>query len=153
MPRVKGYLEIVDGSGYPDQGLPSRERPVDPGYGFPLPPVVDNKPPSGPPGHPGHPLPPTYPTDPDYGLPTPPGIWPNPPVPPEVSEPVFPTLPIYIAPPDVELPPGAVWPPLPPILDGKFVAFVWVVGVGYRWVVIDTTAQVEPPIAPTPSPK
>lgn len=156
---------------------PGGGGPVDPGYGVELPPVVDN----GLPGRPGvwPPQRPTYPVDPDYGLPTRPGVWPNPPnlggghpghpLPPV---PVYPSHPIYL-PPNVpghpiELPPGAVWPPLPPALDGeKVLAFVWIVGVGYRWAVLDPGATVDNslpkpskppghvanPIQPTPQPK
>lgn len=83
-------------------------------------------------GHPGHPLP---------IPPLPPDIWPQPPVgiwPP----PVRPGFPIIIPqPPDKPLPepPGTIWPPLPPGtgIAGKHWVLIWVVGVGYRWLVID----------------
>jgi hypothetical protein len=37
----------------------------------------------------------------------------------------------------IVLPPGAVWPPLPPSVQGKILCFVWIVGIGYRWTMID----------------
>jgi hypothetical protein len=199
MPFVKGFLNIV-GAGGPDNSLPGGgagidnslpgvEGPVDPGYGYPLPPVINNGLPS--PGRPAHPIYPTYPVDPDYGLPSAPGVWPEPPIgtwppPPPVrpSHPIYPTRPTDPdygldtghrpsnelpgegegeehpdqglpgrgprpshpihpggggAHPDHELPmpPGAVWPPLPPSVQGPVMCFVWIVGVGYRWTVID----------------
>jgi hypothetical protein len=106
---------------------------------------------------------------PDNSLPTPPNVWPKPPVgiwPP--PQPIYPSHPIYpggrpshpiapgggggekpehpIAPgggPEhpIELPPGSVWPPLPPEIKGKILAFCWLVGIGYRWVVIDPSLK------------
>jgi hypothetical protein len=139
--------------GLPDNTLPDVERPVDPGYGIPLPPVtIWPKPPH--PSH--HPLPPTYPVDPDYDLPLRPGIWPSPPTPVDpdygVPVPIRPNhdLPIYGHAPnnDLPLPPGAVWPPLPPSVTGEILAFVWIVGVGYRWVCIDLDLEPTHPIVP-----
>lgn len=134
-----------------DNSLPGWERPIDPGFGIPLPPVIDNKPPVGPPGHPGTgPVRPTYPVDPDYDFPVRPGLWPHPPIHrPDNSlpiQPVRPELPIYYPPggevtPPINLPPGSVWPPLPPSAKGKFIALCWIIGVGYRWVVIDTSLK------------
>jgi hypothetical protein len=141
---------IINGGppAYPDQGLP----------------------PSG--GHPSHPIQPTYPVDPGYGLPAPPHVWPHPPRPPGVwppPQPVYPTHPIYSPPghvsggpvpqpprpdqglppaggaPDqgLPMPPGSVWPPLPPAIPaGKYLVFCWVVGVGYRWTCIDTSLEI-----------
>jgi hypothetical protein len=98
---------------------------------------------------PGHPIviPPTYPTNelpghPDNSLPVGPSHLPYPPIttwPP--PQPVFPGLPIY---PDnaLPIPPGAVWPPVPGI-KGKVLCFVWIVGVGYRWTVIDPSLHVD----------
>jgi hypothetical protein len=140
--------------------------PVDPGFGIPLPPVING----GPPEYvSGGPLPPTYPVDPGYDIPIRPGLWPNPPRPPGVwppPTPVYPSFPIYIpghvgggpmpgGRPDQGLPPaegqhpdqgpiappGAVWPPLPGA-SGKLLCFAWVVGYGYRWVVIDTSLEI-----------
>lgn len=179
MPFVRGFLNIVS-RGHPDQGLPGVERPVDPdygvggeypshqplppqgpvdpGYGFPLPPVASH-PIAPPPEYPSHqPLPPTYPVDPDYGLPALPIIWPMPPRPVDPSYgipiPIRPSHPIYLPPvgPDntLPLPPGAVWPPLPSVVTGKIMALVWLVGIGYRWTVIDTSLQPTHPIAQPP---
>jgi hypothetical protein len=171
MPRVTGYLQVVNDPGSVDNTLPGIEGgidnslppvqgPVDPGFGYPLPPV---RPSHGLPWAPGHisggPVRPTYPVDPGYGLPTPPTVWPTPPVGPDNALPIAPSFPIYIPPdanPDnsLPLPPGAVWPPLPPgVADGKLLCFAWIVGVGYRWAVIDTTLTIgggpatPPPVA------
>ena len=137
-------------------------RPVDPGYGVPLPPITEEPPVDpdfgvGRPPHAGHPLPPTYPVRPDQGLPRPPHVWPRPPSPPEVwppvtSPPISPEHPIYPVEPGspthpIVLPPGAVWPPLPPSITGTVTCFVWVVGCGYRWITIDPNLQPEHPIA------
>jgi hypothetical protein len=64
------------------------------------------------------------PGQPDQGLP--PTIWPGVPI-----HPASPSHPIA-------LPPGSVWPPLPPtVTPGKALALVVIFGVGFRWVVID----------------
>jgi hypothetical protein len=74
-------------------------------------------------------------------------VWPNPPIttwPP--PQPVRPSHPIYPGiGPDHELPmpPGSVWPPLPPEIKGKILCFVWIVGVGYRWTVIDPSLHID----------
>jgi hypothetical protein len=157
---ISGYL-ITHGGGpsHPIQPTPpvdpgyGVEGPVDPGYGVPLPPVVDN---SLPPQI-DNSLPPTYPVDPGYGIPIVPGVWPKPPVhvwPP--PQPIYPSHPIYptefpehpIAPGGgpahpIVLPPGSVWPPLPPAIQGKVLCFVWIVGVGYRWTVIDPSLKLD----------
>jgi hypothetical protein len=130
--------------------------PIDPGYGIELPPVASHPlPPT-----PEHPIamPPTYPVDPDYGLPVPPTVWPRPPQPVDPSYgipiPIAPTHPIYMPPVgpnnDLPLPPGSVWPPLPPSITGEIMCLVWIVGAGYRWTVIDTALQPEHPIAQPP---
>jgi hypothetical protein len=54
--------------------------------------------------------------------------------------------------PPTDMPPGAVWPPLPGI-EGEVLCLVWIVGFGYRWTTIDPGLAVTPPIAPTPQPK
>ena len=164
---------LPGGGEYPDQGLPGGEGPVDPGYGVGLPPVIDNGLPGRPP-RPDQGLPPTYPVKPDQGLPNPPQVWPKPPLgiwPP--LAPVYPTHPIYPVPEPgapshpIALPPGSVWPPLPPEVSGKILAFCWLVGIGYRWVVIDPSQKPgfpdnslpgsggvpSQPIAETPQPK
>jgi hypothetical protein len=168
----------VQQTGHPDQGLPgvppqagqgpgfpthpiAPGGPVDPGYGYPLPPVTEYPTPGPilPPGYPsGQPVPPTYPVDPNYGLPTPPTVWPMPPRPerPDNSLPpiqAHPSHPIYIPNPgapdnELPLPPGSVWPPLPPGVEGQVMCIVWIVGVGYRWTVIDTELQPEHPMVP-----
>ena len=46
--------------------------------------------------------------------------------------------------PDTGFPPGAIWPPLPPGVHGKYVALVLVggmPGVKYRYVIIDADAK------------
>jgi hypothetical protein len=117
--------------------------PVRPGHGLPpspghpdtgLPPV---------PGHPDTGLPPV-PGHPDTGLPPVPGSPDN-------------TLPGTGAPPEVDntlpMPPATIWPPLPPGtgIAGKALILIWVVGVGYRWLVVkglDTwPPQPAPPVA------
>ena len=142
----------VGEGGHPDQGLPPMRPgfgPVDPGYGVGLPPVIDNGLPGGRP---------TFPVKPDQGLPSAPGVWPKPPVgvwPP--MQPIYPSHPIYPVEPGtpshpiagepgtpthpIELPPGSVWPPLPPAIGGKILAFCWLVGIGYRWVVLDPSLK------------
>lgn len=137
----------LESGGSPDQGLPGN-----PGYpGHPLPPF---------PGYPGHPLPPGGIALPPIALPPFPGLWPPP---------GQPTLPIVIPPGNVAmppifipedptkppaLPPGTIWPPIPPDtgITGKVIILVWIIGVGYRWYVYDAAA-VTPPIQPTPGPK
>jgi hypothetical protein len=171
MPFVEGYLDekISVGPGRPSHpiapggpvdpgyGVPG---PVDPGYGVPLPPVTIW--PS--PGTPTHPivLPPTYPVAPDQGLPQPPTVWPLPPHPVDpgygVPVPIGPDHPIYYPPVgpnnDLPLPPGAVWPPLPPYVStgpvGQLMCFVWIPGIGYRWTTIDVNLKPEHPIVPGP---
>jgi hypothetical protein len=146
---------IVPGPVDPGYGV---SGPIDPGYGVPLPPVVSH--PIAPGGErPSHqPVPPTYPVDPDYDLPVPPTVWPQPPRPVDpsygVPVPISPTHPIYLPPvgPDnsLPLPPGAVWPPLPPSVTGEVMCMVWIVGVGYRWTTIDTSLEPTHPIAQPP---
>jgi hypothetical protein len=104
--------------------------------------------------------------DPDYGvegrpphigggpivLPPLPGIWPPPGKP---NFPVHPWLPghgqgsghfpIFITPPDngtLPVPPGNIWPPLPPDsgIAGKVAILILVVGVGYRWFIYEAPA-------------
>jgi hypothetical protein len=42
---------------------------------------------------------------------------------------------------ELPFPPGSVWPPLPPNVQGKILCFVWIVGFGYRWTVIDPSLK------------
>jgi hypothetical protein len=84
-------------------------------------------------------------------LPVLPGIWPPPgkpnlpvriPVDPGYGVPIF----ISEGPENpIALPPG-IYPPLPPSggTSGKVAVLVWVVGVGYRWAVIDTSTIAQP---------
>jgi hypothetical protein len=132
--------------------------PIDPGYGCGMPPIASGQP--VPPGYAsGQPVPPTYPVDPGYDLPSPPHLWPAPPRPEQPDQslppiPVKPSVPIYLPPEGEEhpLPPGSVWPPLPPSVTGVVMCLVWIVGAGYRWTVIDTGLQPSVPIYPPPLP-
>ena len=126
-------ITTVDGA-HPDQGLPPTLWP--PGNGG-RPPYPDNGlPDGGNVGTPEHPIviPPSPPPYPSTGLP------PS----------VFPGLPVHLpAPgePPVSLPPGTVWPPLPPVIEGRrLVLLAWIPGLGYKWIVVGP--QVEQPIAP-----
>jgi hypothetical protein len=113
------------------------EGPVDPGY---------SRPGGGGGGHPAHPI----------VLPPLPGIWPPPGqpalpivIPPEVALPPFPTPPIVIDPPPDKpnpVPPGEIWPPLPPEYAGKVVAVI-VLGSGQvHWYHVPPPS-VNPPVA------
>jgi hypothetical protein len=153
------YIQPVDQGAHPDQGLPgggrpSRPgRPIDPGFGWgggerpghglPRPPHVWPRPPGG-----GLPVDPDWGVSeggehPDHGLP----IYP---VDPEHPDNVLPEVPGE-PPPEVDPPPGTIWPPLPPeIPAGKAIALVGITGVGFRYVVIDIPQhpegpEVEPP--------
>lgn len=144
------------GGNYPS-GQPLPPGPVDPGYGIEMPPVINGGPGGG--ERPDNSLP-TYPVRPDNELPSPPGVWPQPPRPEGPIDPgydrpipIYPSLPIYRPEgPDntLPMPPGTVWPPLPPSVTGDLLCFCWIVGVGYRWVVIDADAKPEHPLAPPP---
>jgi hypothetical protein len=139
-----------------DNGLPVRPTyPVDPGFGIPVRPGVWPKPPS-PPGI-WPPKPPLYPSHPIYPGAGRPGQGPAP----QPPAPGRPDQGLPSAPPGVDntlpLPPGAVWPPLPPDIAGQILAFAWLVGIGYRWIVIDPslkpTHPIEMPEPPTAQPK
>jgi hypothetical protein len=145
-------------NGLPGPGRPGFGGPVDPGFGVPLPPVINR------PVDPGYGvdegagidngLPPTYPVKPGNDLPRPPGGFPRPPLgiwPPQ--QPIYPSHPIYPTEGDgvdnsLPLPPGSVWPPLPPDIKGKILAFCWLVGIGYRWVVLDPSQKPGFPVDP-----
>lgn len=98
-------------------------------------------------GHPSNELPgiPGRPSNPIVIPPPLPGVWPPPgipsqpiqlPPPGEASNPiVIPGSPEH----PIALPPG-IWPPLPPSSTGKYAVLVLVLGVGYRWVVVDAPA-------------
>jgi hypothetical protein len=128
---------------YPDQGLPGQPPRPDqglPGGGGdrpsqPLPGYPDNGLPGGGiVGHPSHPivLPPVGPSHPIH---LPPSIWPGVPIHPDNE------LPGQSGEIDNSLPqpPGHIWPPLPPSIHGKVLILVWVVCVGWRWIIVDTT--------------
>lgn len=131
-----GYFFPVS-AGHPGQPLPpswgSGNRP-----GQPLPPI--------PPGLPVEPGKPTLP------IVLPPELWPPGNHGPEVMPPIYiPGLPDK----PITLPPGSIWPPLPPDLgiEGKVAILIWVSGVGSRWFIYDSSVSVTPPIQPTPTPK
>ena len=127
--------------------------PVDPGWGLPVPPNVWPKPP----GSVWPPLVPIYPTHPIYpgggpAHPIAPGGRPTRPGQPGAPDQGLPPAPDQGLPPagsgehpehPIVLPPGAVWPPLPPDIQGKIICFVWIVGVGYRWTVIDPSLVID----------
>jgi hypothetical protein len=161
MPFVSGFLRIrtgdhpdheLPGGEVPDQGLPG--APVYPDQGLPTPP-----PGVWPPLTPSHPIQPAPPG-------TPPGvIWPPVGAPPRPDHGLPPT---GGAPPrpDQGLPPTGGAPPrpdqgLPPPPahpdQGLPSKTYWVVcgipGVGWRYVAVDPSLTVSPPIAPTPAPK
>ncbi len=147
MPYVIGFLNIVD-RGHPSQGLPGHGGQVDPGYGVDAGAEIDNS------------LPPSISVWP-IPLP-PPGIWP----PPTVANPIVPVpptapdqgLPPAGGPPaapghPIALPPGAIWPPTDGVPPGKFVVLAGIPGVGWRYVVVDPSLVISPPIAPGAQPK
>ena len=125
----------VEGGGRPDQGLPG--RPGRPGQGLPGRPGFGGERPGHLPsfgGRPGRPVDPGFGVDEETG-------WP-PFVPEEeTGEGEAGQLPT--------LPPGAVWPPLPPEYPGgKALLLVWVPGVGYRYAAVDIPQRPERPERP-----
>ena len=168
---------------HPGQGLPHPGRPVDPGWGVedgegPVDPGYGwgggerpgNRPPGSRPPRPGH------------GLPTPPSVWPKPPggglpVDPDWGVgsgdeagqlPIYPMDPAHpdnelpqvpgVEPPPVDAPPGTIWPPLPPeIPAGKAIVLAGIVGVGYRYVVVEIPVHPDQGLPetdpPAPQPK
>lgn len=144
MPFVSGFLRLRK-RGRPDIGLPDPEDEVDPGYGLEAPEHPSTGPiPEPPPGI-WPPLTPEHPWRPIPGLPERPSTGPVRPQP-------GPGQPLPGEPPTAgqlpEFPPGAIWPPLPPGVHGKFLALVLIGGTGhgfkYRYVVIDADAPVDP---------
>ena len=115
----------LPGGEYPDQGLPPGRFPGRPSHPIARPPWETEVWPPGPtdPGwgvdspEPGVPTPPIFlPVGPDQGLPPVAGHLPSPPTDP---------------------PPGTIWPPLPPGAPaGKTALLVWLVGVGWRYMVV-----------------
>jgi hypothetical protein len=150
MPFVSGFLRVRR-RGHPDQGLPGTEDEVDPGYGVEEGELPEVEPPDPPVGI-WPPLTPEHPWRPIPGFPDRPSTGPVP-IPPAPGQPLPPIggeggapghLPSY--------PPGAIWPPLPPGVHGKYLALVLVGGmpggVKYRYTVIDADASF-----PKPEPK
>ena len=164
MPFVRGFLKVGRRGrpGRPDIGLPDPEHPVDPDYG-----IEEG-------GEEG-----MWPEGPGNELPTPPpGIWPpltpehpwrpigpgrpptvgggpaRPPQPPGTPDQGLPGEGGGEVEPPMVLPPGSIWPPLPEGVHGKYLALVFIGGVGagykYRYVVIDADLKPGHPIAPTP---
>lgn len=174
MPFVYGFLRKMrrpSRPGHPDTGLPeggNGNGDVDPDYGIDeggeegiwpgLPDIDPPKPPMPPPGI----WPPLTPDHPWQGLPGRPGRPPRP----GQGLPGTPPAPgqgLPEEPPTVgggpALPPGTIWPPLPPGVTGHYLALVLIGGGGkgvhYRYVVVDADARPELPMAPggTPQPK
>ena len=133
--------QFVTGWFTPFEGFP----PVDPGYGKPEGPPHIGGGPITPPALPGYFPPPGHISPPIYlppgGIVSPP-IWiPDPP--PNIGgQPPVPGQPLPVPP----LPPVGIYPPLPPEsgISGKVAILVWVVGVGYRWAVVETKPVPEP---------
>jgi hypothetical protein len=156
------YLRPGD-PGYPDNTLPGIEGPVDPDYGLPggpgimppiaLPPLPGIWPPAGvvtPPIH----YPPVVASPPIFIPEAPPEVGGGPSTPPP-SVGGGPATPPGLHPGGGPLPPVGVYPPLPPSsgINGKVAILVWVVGVGYRWFVVDAGLSAGTPLPPTPGPK
>ena len=128
-------------SGHPDQGLPGRPGrpstgPVRPPHTWP--PSSPNWPPD--------------PTDPEWGIsadrPSHPiyiPIGPDNSLPggaPGHPDNTLPPVAGHKPPPDA--PPGTIWPPLPPgAKPGKAALLFWLEGVGYRYVVVDLSNEVD----------
>jgi hypothetical protein len=102
-------------------------------------------------GHAGNELPGGSPAYPGNALPGGPPAFAGtlPAFPPQINPPppeIWPGVPVHPLPPNQTLPvpPGTIYPPLPPHITGKVVALVWIVGVGHRWAVLDADARPEP---------
>jgi hypothetical protein len=134
-------MQIPAGILFPT-GTGSPEHPIAPGGpgGYPSHPIAGGG------GHPSHPI----------ALPPLPGVWPPPGqpslpiyIPPEVAIPPYPQPPIAIEPPPDKpnpIPPGEIWPDLPPEYAGKVVAVI-VLGEGkVHWYHVPPPA-VNPPVA------
>lgn len=135
MPKKYWIVPVPGGPVDPGYGVPGA-GPVDPGYGI-------EGPETEPPTVGGGPLPPL------------PGIWPPPGRPTHLPAPSPPTAENPIVLPEepghpLPLPPGTIWPPLPPDFDhgGKKAILIWVVGVGKRWFIYDPSQ-----LPPRPEPK
>jgi hypothetical protein len=133
--RMLAYIYPVQGGGEVDNSLPGFGRPDNslPGAGG----RPDNSLPGGG-GRPSHPI----------ILPPLPGVWPKPGepshpivIPPETAG--TPSHPIILpGSPEhpIALPPGTIWPPLPPTTTDKHAILIWVVGVGTRWLIVDSAS-------------
>ena len=139
MTKVLAVINFLDREGHVDNDLP--------GHGHP-----DNSLPGH--GHPDHDLP-----SPPW-FPQPPTIWPPKVTDPEwgieagrphPDHPIFipieghpdnslPNVPGHPAPPIATVPPGTIWPPLPvvnpPAPPGNAALLVWLIGVGWRYVIV-----------------
>jgi len=182
MTKVLAVISFIDSQGNPvDPGFGGGISGIHPSHDLPNAPVRPGHDLPHPPGHPSHR--PIYPGGrPDNSLPPweAVGVWPPGPTDPawgvDAPNPGGPSHPIYIpigrpghpdqglppvaghpAPPIASVPPGTIWPPLPPGAPaGKTALIVWLVGVGWRYVVVDIPAS--PPTAghlpgQTPQPK
>lgn len=164
MPFVRGFLKVGRRGrpGRPDISLPDEGEDMTPDWGIEEGELPEVEPPDPPPGiwppltpeQPWRPIPgrppvvgggparPERPTDPGFGI----------------EEGGVGQLP--------ELPPGTIWPPLPPGVHGKFLALVLIGsgrGVRYRYVVVDAGLRPGHPLPghpdtggpapPTPQPK
>lgn len=154
MPFVRGFLRKVrrpSRPGRPDIGLPDEEDLTDPDYGIDEDELPEVEPPDPPPGiwppltieHPWRPIR-DWPERPSHGLPPSlPPAAPGQPIPPAPGQ----GLPGEDEVPDTGFPPGAIFPPLPPDVHGKYLALVLVAGmpgVKFRYVVIDADALIPP---------
>jgi hypothetical protein len=168
MPFVKGFLRVM-------KRRDRFGRPVDPDYGIDegeieeggggeggagqLPVFPGHRPGNRPPGswegRPSHPIErppwerphwPPGPTDPDWGIPEEGGGENAGQLPGEI-DPEDP--PEGIPMPPIALPPGSIWPPLPPSAPpGKHVFLVYISGVGHRYGVFDVPEKPERPERP-----
>ena len=138
----------LPGYGHPDNDLPGRPPHVSGG------PIFGGRPDQGLPGygHPDNSLPwapvtiwPPSPVDPEWGVGAPRPSRPDNSLPPFV--PLGPGHPDNALPPFAEHkpptnpPPGTIWPPLPGNPPaGKAALLVWLVGVGWRYMVVEIPA-------------
>ena len=158
MPFVKGFLRVIkrrdrwgrpvdpdygiDEGAAPGQGLPGSPEAPDQG----LPPSWGGFPER--PSHPIHPVLPPWerphwppgPTDPDWGIDEGAGAGQ---LPGEVDPDDLPDL---VPTPPIELPPGSIWPPLPPSAPpGKHWFLIYITGVGHRYGVFTVPEKPERP--------
>jgi hypothetical protein len=164
MPFVRGFLRIL-------KRKDRWGRPVDPDYGIDEGEIGgggDEHPDhGGPPLRPGHGLPPSwggFPERPSHPIAPP---WERPHWPPGPTDPdwgidaggeIDNTLPGEIDPedpptgiplPPIALPPGSIWPPLPPSAPpGTHMFLMFISGVGYRYGVFTVPEKPEKPVRP-----